>query len=268
MMRSVWTHVAVHLKFYRRNRLLFLVLLILAIIMIPILSVQMMSAGDKFRSVQIAVRVAAGMCVLLGALLGLLIYSHHFSGRSLKMVFTKPCPPETWLFSAFIAGGMVLLALHLLILIGALALFLMWGLPVQWGVVLVVAQSFLQSFLLFGWMLFLTLLMPPVAAGALGLMVTASLMHMFLQRLVLDASGESGWLTAAAQAALKYIVMILYAILPETSPYQQELETLMESFRFDPHALGYVSLSGVYVLMACALCFCASTAVLRRRNLA
>ena len=267
MMRLILANVGVHLKFYRRNRLLLLVVLILAVFSLPILTVQMMSAGDKFRNVQIAVTFAAGMSELLGALLGLTLYSHHASGRSLKMIFTKPCPPEAWLLSAFVAGGAVLLAFHLLVLGAALVMFVAWGLPVQWGVVLVLAHSFLQAFLWFGWMLFLTLAMPPVAAGALGLMLNASMMHMLLQRLVLDASGESGWFSVAAQAALKYIVMAAYALLPETSLYTQELKALKESYRFDVGALGYIALSGIYVLLASALFLCGSNAILRRRQL-
>jgi ABC-type transport system involved in multi-copper enzyme maturation permease subunit len=266
MMRLVRTNLGVHMKFFRRNRLLLLMVLILAVFSLPILSVQMLSMGDKFRSVQIAVMFASTICELLGALLGLIVYSHHFSGRSLKMVFTKPCPPEVWLLSAFLAGGTVLLALHILILLGSLALFAAWGLAIQWGVVLVVAHSLFSAFLLFGWMLFLTLMMPPVAAGAIGLMVNTSMLHWILQRLMISGS-EEGWFATAAQAALKYIVMILYVLLPETSPYQNELKTLMESFRFDAHSLGYVATSGAYVLMACALFFCASIALLRRRNL-
>jgi ABC-type transport system involved in multi-copper enzyme maturation permease subunit len=266
MMDAIAANFGVHLKFYRRNRILLYTLLILAMLCIPVVSIQMMSVGDKFEMLQRAVTIMSTLVALLGAVLGLITFSQPYASRSLKMVFTKPCPPEAWILSAFLAGGAVLAALYGLILAGASAMFLIWNLPFQWGVVLVAAQSFMEAFLIFGWMLFLTMIMPPVAAGAIGLVLNASLMKNLLQMVILNESGNPGWFTAGAQGTLKYLLMAFYVLLPEYSPFQKELQDLATSYRFNLHALGYAALSGVYILLISAFFFCASDAILRRRN--
>jgi len=108
--------------------------------------------------------------------------------------------------------------------------------------------------------------MPPVAAGAIGLVLTSDRVKSMLQYVVLNESGNPGWFTAGAHGALKYLMTALYVLLPEYSPFHKELQELSSSYRFDPHALGYVALSGVYVLLISAFFFCASNAVLRRHN--
>src|SRR5208283_2717223 len=116
------------LTYFRRSRLLLafiLVFLLLASLsLLPaIYSNSRVASFDSLREIFTTFNT---FLVYFGAGLGLFVMSSHLSNRSLKMVFTKPCPPPLWLASAFLASALVSLVLIAFVLLCAVGLSFLW----------------------------------------------------------------------------------------------------------------------------------------------
>src|SRR5437868_478880 len=135
MTEMVKANVWAGLTYYRRSRLLlaFMLLFLLLTALQSLPPIFMNSGVQSFNSLQQITSTLNGFVLILSAGMGLLILSSHLRNRSLKMVFTKPCPPALWVLSSFLAAALVSLFLSAVVLSGGLALSLVWHLPVRVG---------------------------------------------------------------------------------------------------------------------------------------
>ena len=92
--------------FFRRSRLLYAFIIVFFLLTglssVPALFVK--SNIRNFDTLQSIAESLAFFLFLFSAVLGLFVTSSHLRTRSLKMVFTKPCSPALWLFSAFLSA--------------------------------------------------------------------------------------------------------------------------------------------------------------------
>jgi hypothetical protein len=106
--------------------------------------------------------------LVLAAGLGLFIISSHLRSRSLKMVFTKPCPPALWLGSAFLAAVHVSLVISCVVFSSAILLSLIWHVPVRTGLLFISLDTFFASLGLIAYLMLLaTVAHPAIAALSL-----------------------------------------------------------------------------------------------------
>jgi hypothetical protein len=202
--------------------------------------------------------------VIFIAALGLFVISSHLRNRSVKMVLTKPCRPETWLGSVFLSAALVGLAIFAIILSFGLVLCLIWGIPIQTGFFYLALEQFLHALIVFGYLSFLAVVMHPVPAVLLALMFNEQVFYQLRIALLTGIKTTGGSILLAPLEKLTYLI---YMVLPSFGPYAEKTGAVQESMRASAAewtALGQVAL---YAFAAFGLFYLLSDFALRRKNL-
>src|SRR5712692_5154918 len=165
--------------YYRRSRLL-LAFLLLFLLLTGLESLPPLFANSgvqSFNALQQIFSELNGYLLVLCACLGLFIISSHLRNRSLKMVFTKPCPPALWLLSAFLSAVIVSLLLNFVVLASTTFLSLVWHVSVRPGLVFLSAETFVVSVGLIAYLMLLATLVHPALAAICTLIFNAYLFY-------------------------------------------------------------------------------------------
>ncbi len=253
------------LRFYARSRLLLavalLMLVMLALSLVPMLLFE--TATSRFETLRRLYAATSMFAFFFTPILGLLAIATHLRQRNVKMVVTKPCPPEVWLAAVFVSGSLVALVLHALVAATSAALSLAWGVPYQWGFLLLAIEGFLESLVALSFVVALTLLVHPVLAAIVALFFNESL---FYELKVLLAGAQAGaWRTAVLPGQV--LVDVLYTILPIYDPMGDKGATLRQSMRAETGDWLLLGVSAAYAIVAAAFSFALSSLALRRRTL-
>jgi len=255
-----------NLRFYRRNRLLVLVVIFTAIVFLISIVPTAFTASKRFDTIQAFVATAEGFLFMIAALLGLVTVSHHVRTRSLKLVVTHPCTMEAWVFSHFASALMVVTALFAGVLLLALGLFLVWGVPVQWGLVYVLLQGLCSAMVIFAFLLFLSTIVHPVVAALIAMIFTPGtllwLITTFRAQTEILPDGYLKSVNGIAQAFLHG----LYLVWPEYSPLAGQTMRLQESYRITAGDSYLMFIAVLYTTLLCALSFLLSSAILKRKR--
>jgi len=251
--------------FYRRSRLLFaftlVFLLITALQSLPPLF--MNSGVQNFNSLQQIVSTLNFFILILSAGMGLLIISSHLRNRSLKMVFTKPCPPEVWLLSAFLSAGAMSLFLNVVVLGSGVLLSVLWHLPVRLGLVFLSAETFVASLGLIAYLMLLAMVMHPALAAIVAIIFNADLFYDFdVWTKAAIRSGNSGF----ALRMVERVFHSLYIVLPMAYPFDKQTENIYTSLRVMSGEWKYLLFSFGYALALSAFCYCVALYALQRKN--
>jgi len=268
MFTQIWANVSTNFKFFRRNRLL----LVIMIIMVAVLLLSTMPSFfylSKTRHLYLIQRVLSqldGYAMVISAAIGLLLITHHIRNRSLKMVFTKPCLPETWLLSAFVSTIIVAAALYLLILLITSVLFFVWDIPYQWGVVYIVMNEFLKTLITLAYISLLGVIMHP-AVVVLFILFFSDNTFLFLKMILASGIKESKGLTVALLKALKFGADAIYMILPSFNPYYDEKAKVYGSLRLTDANWKYLLFTLCYAAAVTMLCYLLSTYFIKKKRL-
>lgn len=268
MLRQLAANVRAHLLFYRRNRLLVLIAVVLAftflITLVPSLIYQ--SSSQRFEIAKMIFETLDVYLLLFAAALGLLGVSSHLRDRSIKMVMTKPVSPELWLLSHFVAAGTVMVALVALNVLLTTGLFLLWEIPLQDGLVYIGVTSVTRSLILYAYLTFLSVLMHPAIAGVMALLLRQDL---FYQLALLASSAQrlsDSELYNGFLGAIHHLMLFVYKVLPVYDPYPETLGRIGSSFRIEDGDLSTLGLTVLYSLAASALLYLLAVSTLRRRR--
>jgi hypothetical protein len=255
-----------NLRFYSRNRLLVLVAIFFAIVFLISIVPTAFTLSKKFNTIQAFVSTADGFLFMVGAILGLVTVSHHVRTRSLKLVVTHPCTMEAWVLSHFVSALIVVATLFVGILAIALILFLVWGLPVQWGLVYVVVLGLCSTMVIFAFLLFLSTIVHPVVAALIAMIFTpGSLLWLNTTFRAQTEMLPDGYLKTVNQL-VQVIFRGLYLLWPEYSPLTGQLTTLQASYRITSGDIYLVFTAVLYTTVLCALSFFLTSAVLKKRR--
>jgi hypothetical protein len=266
MLRQIKATISANFIFYRRNRILLIVgLFILAYCGFTLLpSFVYTSPNRKFVLLQyIFVRLEYYTVYFIGAL-GILTFYYYKSNRCLKMVFTKPCLPETWLLATFISTTLFSLLLYLIIFLFAFLIFPYLGFPFEWGLVYLSCYYFLISINIFAIFTFLSILIHPVVAGIIIFVSTSSYLYYFLfwSMLGLKISPNRTWLTV-----IERILFYAYLIVPRFDPYKENMKQVFDSFYVNPNDVTYLSYTFIYTLVLTSLFYFLSIYCLKKKRL-
>jgi ABC-type transport system involved in multi-copper enzyme maturation permease subunit len=254
-----------HLVYFRRSRLLLafgLVFLLLTLLgsLPAIVSNSKVASFDSLKDVFATFNM---FLVVFGAALGLLIMSSHLSNRSLKMVFTKPCPPTLWLASAFLASALVSLLLSGVVLAGMVILSVAWHLPIRAGLVFISLDTFLAAVGMSAYFIFLDTFLHPAIAVAFALIFNASLFYWLRiwTHAAIAAYGKRIMLKG-----LEHLFHLLYLLVPMTRPFESRTGAIYSSFRVHTHDWLYLLYSLGYTLVISALFYLLSLFFLQRKK--
>jgi ABC-type transport system involved in multi-copper enzyme maturation permease subunit len=266
MRRQLLSSVAVHLQFYRRNRLLWiigLVMLLMASISLTF-SLFVYSDAKKFTQLTGTFQTLNGFAFTFTPLLGLFVVSSHLRGKQIKVIFTKPCLPETWLASCFVSAAAVSAALYGLILAFVLTASVASGIPVQSGFVFVTLREFLIALVALSYIMLLATAVHPVAAVLIILVMEEK--AWYGMKFMLAASATSGHTPALARVG-NVLVNAVYYVVPMLDPFSKQLATVYSSMRASGGDWLYLVYTAAYGLAAGLFFYLTSAWVLRRRAL-
>jgi ABC-type transport system involved in multi-copper enzyme maturation permease subunit len=257
------------LLFYRRNRLLWLIAIVLIfsflVTLVPALFLR--TSSQRFEIVKMIFDYLNYFYFLFAAALGLVSVSSHLRDRSIKMVMTKPVRPEIWLGSHFVAAALVFIGLVVINLMVTSTLMLVWRIPLQSGLVMLAATTACRCLILFSFLTFLSALVHPVLAGVLALLFQDGL---FYQLSTLTASAQrlaESDIYKSFLAAIKYGLLIIYKVLPVYSPFQAEFSSVEQSLRVESvHLLPFLW-TALYAATFSTLLFLLTAWALRNRRL-
>jgi hypothetical protein len=253
--------------FYRRSRLLLafaiVFLLISGLFMLPTFFSD--SRVEHFNTLrQIFDTLAFNVEILSGGL-GLFIVSSHLRNRSLKMVFTKPCPPGLWLASAFLSAAFVAFLLTAGVLLSTIALSLCWHVPVRAGLLFMSLHSFVISLIVIGYTLLLgTLVHPALAIAVILIFNEASFFSAqeWAQAMIRSANGHAH----LGIRVLEKFFYVIYLAAPTYEPFKQKFQTVDYSYRASAGEWKYLLYSAGYVLVSWAFCYFVALFALRKRR--
>jgi len=265
---QLFANIKTNFKFLFRNLLLLLIIIIFALTILQnllISSFTHQSNINRFDTIQTIVGITQGFSNVLVISIGVLIVFSHFRGRSLKMIFTKPCLPETWLLSLFLTVVISAAVLYLFSFLVASCLFMVWKIPYQWGLLYLTAREMLTTCATSLTLLMLCLIVHPILAVFVLLTFQESSFYFFvtqLEALLRITSSTSSFFLSLAKQFAYAIYMILPADLFGTESQKIKLSWLMTGK--DALHLGIIF---IYTVLLSALLFFLSLMLLRKKRL-
>ena len=265
MVELLKANVLADVTYYRRSKLLlaFMLVFLLLTALQSLPPLFMNSGVQSFNSLQQIVSDLNFFLLILAAGMGLLIISSHLRNRSLKMVFTKPCPPEWWLLSAYLSAATVSLFLNFVVLGSGVLLSLLWHLPVRMGLVFVSAETFAVSLGLIAYLMLLATVIHPALAAVVALIFNADLFCQF------DVWTKAALRSGNSSLALRLVERLfhgLYILFPMVYPFDKQTQNIYTSLRVMRGEWKYLLFSIGYTLALSAFCYCVSLLALKRKN--
>lgn len=268
MAQLLWANIQANLLFYRRNRLLvaaaaFLVFL-MGITSIP--GMLFTSNTQHLELLKSVLHLVTGFGTVVTVGLGLMLVSQHIRDRSVKMVFTKPCPPEVWLLSSFLSAGLVAAVIYAGAFLISIFLFLLWSIPFQSGVVYILINGFFQAISFMAFATFLSVVFHPVLALFFLLIFQEGIFYWLKIVLTggIKAVGDGGY--APLLKFIKIFVDALYMIWPSFSPYEAKMTQVSATLRGADADWTYLVLAILYASVLTALFYFLTDFVLKRKR--
>jgi ABC-type transport system involved in multi-copper enzyme maturation permease subunit len=258
-------NILANLTFYRRSKLLWaFTLIFLAMMSLDFLpAIFRNSTTTSFNSLQEFTSWLTVLIMILSAGLGLFVISSHIRSRSLKMVFTKPCSPGLWLFSAMLSGVLASLLLTCIVYAATVGLSFFWHLPVRTGLAYICLDTFIASIGVMAYMVLLASLMHPAIAVAVALIFNAEIFLSFeTWARGMIRGGNHSWFLRALQRFFQ----VLYIALPAFNPLGKETKPIYEHIRVSHGDWRYILYSLGYSLVLSAFCYFIALFALERRR--
>ena len=254
-----------NLAYFRRSRLLlgFLLVFVLLTVLEALPAAFNIEAVPRFNILREIFSSMNRYLLLYGAGLGMFIISSHLRSRSLKMVFTKPCPPAVWLFSAFLSAAAISLLLDLIVLGSSVVMSLIWHLPVRQGLFFVSIDTFLASLSLIAYLMLLTTLVHPAIAVAFVLIFNPDTFYAAQFWTLSEIRAGS---TSLMLRFLQHLFHALYMTLPMVHAFGNKTASIYASLHVMHKEWRYLPYSLAYVLTFSAFCYCLSLFALQRRK--
>jgi len=257
-----------NLKFFKRNRLL-LALLVLLIFIPALFSIPgflMNSTGNRLKSVMFLYSEMSRFAWMIGAGSVLFFISHHLRNRSLKLVFTKPFTPEMWLLAGLGTSAALTLLVFLAVILICEILFLLWNISFQWGLLYMAFYDYSSSVMLIFYMGFLAVIFHPAMAVLFALIFQEGT-FLFLKGVLKAAGGDAGGLSALLVKGIKAVVDLVYFVMPTFTPFEEHASKVHGSLRLEPGSFKYLLLSVNYAVVVSAAFFLLSAIFLKRKRL-
>lgn len=258
-------NLAAHLAFYRRSRLLlaFLLLFVLLTVLECVPQLFVPSGVQNFNTLREIFGTLNFFLQLFAAGLGLFIISSHLRSRSLKMIFTKPCPPALWLGSAFLSAVIVAFVLNAVVLSGMTVLSLFWHFPVRSGLIFVSADTFVASIGLAAYLMLLATVLHPAIAAIQAIVFNAD---MFYEGQLWALSAMHAGNHRSGLRVLERVFHVLYLAAPILRPFGRKTDNIYVSLRVMRGEWKYLLFSLGYSLALSAFCYFVALSALQRKR--
>jgi hypothetical protein len=258
-------NILANFAYFRRSRLLY-AFIIVFFLLTGLSSVPALFIKSIIRNFDTLHSIAESLAVFLflfSAVLGLFVTSSHLRNRSLKMVFTKPCSPALWLFSAFLSASLLSLALHAVVLFAVILLAWWWHLAVVSGLVFLFAIFFAYSVGIIAYLMLLGTIMHPAIAVVVAILFNASIFYSIWS----STLGMSTYYKSSrALHVLERLFYLLYMTLPISFPFSDQMRDSASTLRVMHGEWKYPAYALGYSLALSAFCYCVGLFALQRRK--
>jgi hypothetical protein len=260
-------NVRVHLKFFRRNRLILAVAVVFAVYLGFSLVIAGLwdTSGNRFSTLSELAEMLDDLTRFLTPVLGLILVFTHLRQKTLKVVVTKPCPPEAWLASGLGVAAAISVAAHALVVVLTVVLSLAWKIPYQWGFLYTGLDSAVSSVVSLFYLALLTMLFHPVLALVLVSIFNESSLYSLGYALDVAVRAHP---KNVLYAALDKLVAGVFYVIPMLHPFQAETPGVASSLRTTGVDWLWLLARGGYALLAAACLFTLTAIALRRKSLA
>ncbi len=269
MDRRLWENMKVNLIFYRRNNLLLIMLLLVlgveGMSLIP--SLIFNTSTVKFYLIQTLFSQLDGMAMVISAVLGLLTVSYHLRNRCLKMVVTRPCPPDIWLLAVFLSAILVTAAIYLVVFLAAAFLFVVWQVPFQWGLPFLTLMGFFRAVTVMAYLTMLATLMHPILAIMVAALFQDFMFQQLMTLVMAGAATASGAMHQFLFQLLHGALYVVYLVLPSYGMFSHQLGNVHTTYRVSGTAWQALSLTFAYTAILTTFFYLVAVWALRRKRL-
>ena len=265
MRKQFEASIAVNLKFYRRNRLLAgVAILFIAISLLYVGGALLFSSSTgRFDMTRELFDQLTYFAFIFVAAVGLVLVAVQVRGKGVKLIFTKPCPPEVWLGSAFVSAITLAAILYSAIVAITLGLSLIWHIPVQSGFVFISIEFFFEAITAMAYLTFLSMVMHPVIAIMIAVVFNESIFFAMRMGLIAAIKNTGGNITLPLLEKLTYA---LYLVTPMFTPYSEKLANIRESMRVSSGEWRYLVYTAGYSIVVTFFFYLLTLLALRRKN--
>jgi ABC-type transport system involved in multi-copper enzyme maturation permease subunit len=206
-----------------------------------------------------------GFVAIITPILGVFTISHHIRNRSIKMVITKPCLPETWLLSSLLSPVIVCAILHIVIFLISASLFMIWGIPFQWGLLYISLDSFFKATIWLSYLIFLGSIFHPVVAILFALIIHEGTFYVLIIWIMAGIELVEAPVHETLLQYLKPIFYLIYMILP-TEPFSDKALSISTSLRPALSDLKYLFFTSAYTLVITSFFYLLAAYFLKKKR--
>jgi ABC-type transport system involved in multi-copper enzyme maturation permease subunit len=208
----------------------------------------------------------SGFITVTTAALALVTIHYHTSTRCVKMVLTKPSPPSVWILSVYCSAVLVAGALFLASFVIALALFLAWGIPFQYGLIFVTVQDFAECLVIYSYLTMLTVIVHPAIALLVALVMQEGMFYYLMILAMAAHQGIAGTVKGILLKALEQLCAFFYMVVPSYSPFKESVKEIARSYRVTGAGWWYLACIVSYALIFTAFCYVVTVLVFKRKR--
>lgn len=265
MLEQLRANTRVNLKFYRRNRLLAgVAILFIAVSLLYVGgSILFSTSTGRFDLTRELFDQLTWFAFIFVAAVGLVLVAVQVRGKAVKLIFTKPCPPDTWLASAFLSAVTLAACLYGAILLVMVALSMVWRFPFQTGFIFMSAELFFEAIVAMSYLTFLSMVMHPVIAIMIAVIFNESIFFAIRTGLIAAIKSTGGNIILPLLEKLTYL---LYVLTPMFSPYDEEIQGIKQTLRVPVGQWKFLAYSGAYAIALTSLFYLLTLLALKRKN--
>ncbi len=270
MFKTLRANITNNLIYYKRKHIITAMLLFIVMVLFPFMlySWPRFAQKDYFEAVSILINGLMKFGHLIAPILcAFFIYTYH-TKKHLKMVFTKPCSPEQWLFSAIISSLLVTLAIYLFTMLLGVILLISFGLPIQAGFFYSLLYYFFTTVIMTTFTAFLVVLFTKSGLAIIFFMFVGAKQFLNLRDLLHQsiARGEFKGFSKVLFTGIKHLTDLFYWISPIKQPYIKNINPVFVSYRAMPVYWKYLFFTFLYTLIVFGVYFILSVFILKKRR--
>ena len=256
-------------KLYKRSKLLIVLSIIFfcfyGLTTLPTLF--MTSASSRLLVISRILSSFNGFSTFFIIILMLVGIIHPIRNRSLKMIITKPCLPRTWLLSNYISAIFIFFFLNLIVYILISALFLLWNIPFQWGLVFIFIHRFFHAVILLSYITLLAVAIGTWGAVVFGIILTEGFFFYFSNMFLALKESVSNNIGKIILLIFQKIFYFIYLILPVSEPFSKETGPIYRSLRVTSSDWKYLLFTMLYAILISRFLYLLSVVFLNKKRL-
>ena len=257
MIRKLFLNIWLNLKYFSRSYLLLAVIIMILYYVFTFVPFIARNPIKSAAEILVQMHIIAAVTVIL---LSILVLNDPLKNRNLKMIITKPCPPEIWSASCFLTVNLVSLGLHLVIMAFAVVSVLLHSdlklIPYLYSWLL----SLMGLMIFSSFILFLTSVIPP-ALTVVSLLILNNFYLFNLFDYCFKYDGNM--FLNIFYKTMGVIIYAVYLIVPTFFPYEKMYDLIYGNTVDWP----YLCVFSSYAVIAMVFYWLLSVYFVKRKNL-